>query len=171
MKAGIGYVSEDRQNLGLFMDMSIAENMESNNIDNLNSGLLISRKKTDVIAQKNTDLFNIKCSSINQKIRDLSGGNKQKVCLSRWISYPPKILIIDEPTLGVDVGSKEEIYTILDELAQGGMSIIMISSDMIETLSIGDRIMVMYEGTVMEILDRAKTNEEEVVSLTSGISV
>ena len=101
----------------------------------------------------------------------MSGGNQQKVCLARWTSYRPDILIVDEPTLGVDVGSKEEIYTLLNQLTREGMSIIMVSSDMIETLSVGDRIMVMHEGRVMRIVDRDKINEEEIVALASGLEL
>lgn len=121
------------------------------------------------MAEKNVKDFSIHCSGVNQEVRYLSGGNKQKVCLSRWISYRPQLLIVDEPTLGVDVGSKEEIYTILNALARDGIAIIMVSSDMMETLSMGDKIMVMYEGRMMRILDRAKTNEQEIVSYSSGI--
>lgn len=174
MEHGIGYVTEDRQGLGLFMDMSIAENMESNNIDTLQSGPFASFKKARLMAEQNVKDFNIQCSGIQcsgieQKVRNLSGGNKQKVCLSRWISYRPQLLIVDEPTLGVDVGAKEEIYSILNALSRDGIAIIMISSDMIETLSLGDKIMVMYEGRMMKIFDRKQTNEQEIVSYSSGI--
>jgi ABC-type sugar transport system ATPase subunit len=120
---------------------------------------------------KNVDDFNIRCTSIGQLVRTLSGGNQQKVCLSRWISRRPRVLIVDEPTLGVDVGAKEEIYTILNRLAGEGMSIIMISSDMIETLSMGDRIMVMCGGRMMDILDRKSCTEEEIVAMASGLEL
>jgi ABC-type sugar transport system ATPase subunit len=169
MEHGIGYVTEDRQGLGLFMDMSIAENMESNNIDTLQSGPFASFKKARLMAEQNVKDFNIQCSGIEQKVRNLSGGNKQKVCLSRWISYRPQLLIVDEPTLGVDVGAKEEIYTILNALSRDGIAIIMISSDMIETLSLGDKIIVMYEGRMIKIFDREQINEQEIVSYSSGI--
>ncbi len=171
MNAGIGYATEDRKKLGLFMGMSIYENMESNNIDILNEGIFISRKNTEKMAEDNVSRFRIISSSIYQNVHSLSGGNQQKVCLSRWIYYQPKILIVDEPTLGVDVGSKEEIYTILNELTKEGMSIIMISSDMMETLSLGDRIMVMYEGRMMAVMDRKHCTEENIVALASGIEM
>jgi len=171
MRAGIGYVTEDRKKLGLFMDMSIAENMESNNVDSLTPGPFSLKRSIERMALKNVEDFNIRCSGIDQQVRTLSGGNQQKVCLSRWTSYRPKILIVDEPTLGVDVGSKEEIYAILNQLTREGMSIIMISSDMIETLAMGDRIMVMHEGRVMRILDRDKSSEEDVVALASGLEL
>ena len=169
MKAGIGYVTEDRKKLGLFMEMTITENMESNNIDSLTAGPFSQKRSIEAMASKNVEDFNIRCSGIGQKVRTLSGGNQQKVCLSRWISYKPDILIVDEPTLGVDVGSKEEIYTILNRLTAEGLSIIMISSDMIETLSMGDRIMVMHEGAVMGIVDRGKASEEDIMALASGL--
>ncbi|MHC5058385.1 MAG: ATP-binding cassette domain-containing protein, partial [Planctomycetota bacterium] len=116
MKAGIGYVTEDRKKLGLFMDMSIAENMESNNIDSLTPGPFSLKRSIERMASRNVEDFGIRCSGIEQKVSTLSGGNQQKVCLSRWVSYRPRILIVDEPTLGVDVGSKEEVYTILNQL-------------------------------------------------------
>jgi ABC-type sugar transport system ATPase subunit len=171
MNAGIGYVTEDRKKLGLFMEMGVAANMESNNIDSLTPGPFSVKKSIEMMASANVDDFNIRCSSIHQKVKTLSGGNQQKVCLSRWTSYKPRILIVDEPTLGVDVGSKEEIYTILNRLTSDGMSIVMISSDMIETLSMGDRIMVMSAGRVMRIMDREKASEEDIVSLASGLEL
>ncbi|MHC4248703.1 MAG: sugar ABC transporter ATP-binding protein [Planctomycetota bacterium] len=171
MKAGVGYVTEDRKKLGLFMEMSIAENMESNNIDSLTPGLFSSKEAIKGMASRNVEDFGIRCSGIEQKVSTLSGGNQQKVCLSRWVSYRPKILIVDEPTLGVDVGSKEEVYAILNRLTRDGMSVIMISSDMIETLSMGDRIMVMHEGRATRILDRAGATEEEIVALASGLEL
>jgi ABC-type sugar transport system ATPase subunit len=171
MQAGIGYVTEDRKKLGLFMEMGIAENMESNNIDSLTPGPFSSRPSIERMAWENVEDFSIRCSGIDQKVKTLSGGNQQKVCLSRWISYRPRILIVDEPTLGVDVGSKEDVYTMLNRLTGEGMSIIMISSDMMETLSMGDRIMVMYEGRVMRILDRAGSSEEDLVALASGLEL
>jgi len=171
MKAGIGYATEDRKKFGLFMDMGIAENMESNNIDALTPGVFSVKERVEEMATTNVESFSIRCSGIDQKVRTLSGGNQQKVCLSRWISYRPRILIVDEPTLGVDVGSKEDIYSILNQLTEEGMSVIMISSDMMETLSMGDRIIVMHEGRVTGILDRAGSTEEEVVALASGLAV
>lgn len=171
MKCGIGYVTEDRKKLGLFMEMGIAENMESNNIDNLTPGPLSVKSSIEKMASDNVNSFRIRCSGIDQKVKTLSGGNQQKVCLSRWTSFKPKVLIVDEPTLGVDVGSKEEIYTILNRLTREGMAIIMISSDMIETLSMGDRIMVMSGGRIMRISDRLKISEEEIVTLASGLEL
>jgi ribose transport system ATP-binding protein len=171
MKAGIGYVSEDRKTLGLFLDMTIAENMESNNIDQLTPGLLVSHEGVAAMATDNVEAFDIRCASIGQAVRTLSGGNQQKVCLSRWTSFRPKILIVDEPTLGVDVGSKEEIYGILNRLTGAGMAVIMISSDMIETLAMGDCVMVMHEGRVTRILPRSECREEEIVALASGIEL
>lgn len=171
MKAGIGYVTEDRKKLGLFMEMGVAANMESNNIDSLSPGIFSIRKDIEAMAAGNVSDYNIRCSGIDQKVKTLSGGNQQKVCLSRWTSYKPRILIVDEPTLGVDVGSKEEIYTILNRLARDGMSIVMISSDMIETLSMGDRIMVVSGGRVMRIMDREKVSEEDIVALASGLEL
>ncbi|MCX5647957.1 MAG: sugar ABC transporter ATP-binding protein [Planctomycetota bacterium] len=169
MKAGIGYVTEDRKKLGLFLEMGIAENMESNNIDSLTPGPLSSRRRIERMALRNVENFNIRCSGIDQKVQTLSGGNQQKVCLSRWISYRPRILIVDEPTKGVDVGAKEEIYTLLNRLTREGISIIMISSDMLETLSLGDRILVMHEGSMMRIVDRDGIGEEDIVAWASGL--
>ena len=171
MAAGIGYMTEDRKKLGLFMDMGIAENMESNNIDTLTAGPFSMRRRTEAMARDNVDAFNIRCSGIRQQVQTLSGGNQQKVCLSRWVSFRPRILIVDEPTAGVDVGAKEEIYTILNELTREGMAVIMISSDMVETLAMGDRVMVMCAGRVMRIIESARAGEEEIVTLASGLQL
>jgi ribose transport system ATP-binding protein len=171
MRAGIGYVTEDRKQLGLFMDMGIAENMESNNIDRLDPGPFSIRRSIESLASQNVRDFSIRCSGVDQPVGTLSGGNQQKVCLSRWISYNPRVLIVDEPTLGVDVGAKEEIYALLNRLTGEGLSIVMISSDMTETLSMGDRILVMCEGRAMGILDRERCSEETLVALASGLAL
>jgi len=169
MRAGIGYVTEDRKKLGMFSGMDIAGNMESNNIDRLACGPFTVRDRIKAMAEQNVAQFGIRCAGIDQPVVTLSGGNQQKVCLSRWIAYRPRILIVDEPTIGVDVGAKEEIYTLLNRLTGDGMSIIMISSDMIETLSMGDRLMVMCEGRMMQVMDRAAASEEEIVAVASGL--
>ncbi len=171
MKVGIGYATEDRKKLGLFMSMSIQENMESNNIDKISSVPFSIKKLIENMASKNVLDFNIQCSNPAQTVNTLSGGNQQKVCLSRWVSYKPEILIVDEPTLGVDVGSKEEIYNILNQLTREGMSIIMISSDMIETLTMGDRVMVMHDGNLMRILNKNQSTEKNIIALASGIKI
>lgn len=171
MRYGLAYVTEDRNKLGLFTEMSIVENMTSNNIDTYIERPFFRKNEFELLTFNNVREFKIRCSDIDQKVKTLSGGNRQKVCLSRWISFQPKILIVDEPTLGVDVGSKEEIYMMLNNLTEAGMTIIMISSDMIETLSMGDRIMVMHGGRIMGVLEGNDKKEENVVALASGIEI
>jgi ribose transport system ATP-binding protein len=110
----------------------------------------------------------IKASSAEQKIRELSGGNQQKVLLARWLCTDPKLLILDEPTRGIDVGAKAEIYRLMRELADRGAVVLMISSDMEEILSVSDRIAVMHEGEITGVLDRAECSEENVMQLAVG---
>jgi ribose transport system ATP-binding protein len=171
VRDGIGYVSEDRKKLGLFLDMSIAANMEPNNLERLGSGPVSDQRAIAEMVDQGVADFGVKCADVSQPIKELSGGNQQKVCLARWTAFQPKVLIVDEPTLGVDVGAKEDIYTILNRLAADGMAIIMISSDMIETLSLGDRIMVMCDGRVSKIISREDCTEEEIVALASGLDL
>jgi ribose transport system ATP-binding protein len=170
MQSGIGYVSEDRKNLGLFLDMSIADNMESNNLDRVSTSPLSDRQALREMAANGVTDFGVKCASLQQSVKELSGGNQQKVSLARWTAFHPKVLIVDEPTLGVDVGAKEEIYNILNQLTAQGMAVIMISSDMLETLSMGDRIMVMCGGRVMKIVEREACSEADIVALASGLN-
>jgi ribose transport system ATP-binding protein len=170
MKNGIGYLPKDRKECGLFLDMMVWENIEAPNIYKLSNGLLLSNKNRFRVTEEYRDKLRIDTPSIRQRLLNLSGGNQQKVSLAKWLLYNPRILIIDEPTRGIDVGAKVAIYRILDRLAsEEGISIIIISSEIIEILSVGNRIAVLFEGKIMGILKRRDANEELITQLASGI--
>lgn len=170
MKNGIGYLPKDRKELGLFLDMMVWENIEAPNIYKLSNGLFLSNKNRFNVAEEYRDKLRIDTPSIRQRLLNLSGGNQQKVSLAKWLLYKPRILIIDEPTRGIDVGAKVAIYRILDRLAsEEGVSIIIISSEVIEVLSVGNRIAVLFEGKIMGIIKRKDANEELITQLASGI--
>jgi ABC-type sugar transport system ATPase subunit len=120
------------------------------------------------MVQKYVDKLNIRTPSLEQRVLNLSGGNQQKVVLAKWLASDPKVLILDEPTRGIDVGAKAEVYAIMNDLVQQGIGIIMISSEMPEILAISDRILVMYEGRIMGELTRAEATQERIMTLASG---
>jgi ribose transport system ATP-binding protein len=167
MNYGLGYVSEDRKELGLFLDMTIKDNFIAPNLQRFSNGVLFNPQKAEATTKEFCKKLGIKIDSIHQKAAHLSGGNQQKLCLAKWIVFNPKILIIDEPTKGVDVGAKSSIYKILRKLARSGISIIVISSDMIETLSLGTRIITMGEGRITGELKRTIATEDQVLLLSS----
>ena len=169
IKNGIGYLSENRKELGLFINMEYRENIESNNIEKFTKNLILSRKKRDSVSEQLKNKFDIKIPSIQQIVLNLSGGNQQKVSISKWIYSNLKILIVDEPTIGVDVGAKFSIYNILKEINKNGVSIIMISSDINETLNVSDRIIVMYEGKIGGSMTSKQASEEKILKMASGL--
>lgn len=146
---GIGYLTEDRRNLGVFWDMSVWQNAGAAIIDQLTSfANVLDRRRIEEMASKSIQDLQIKTAGLNQTIRYLSGGNQQKVLLARWLNVKPKILILDEPTRGVDVGAKAEIRRVIQELVNQGISAIVISSDLEELLAMSDRILVMSNGSI-----------------------
>ncbi|KLU39729.1 MAG: hypothetical protein AA931_06970 [Peptococcaceae bacterium 1109] len=163
---GLGYLTEDRRNLGVFWDMSVWQNMSSTIIDQLTNlrGVLDNNRIRET-ATGAIDQLQIKTPSIHQLIRYLSGGNQQKVLLARWLNARPKVLILDEPTRGVDVGAKAEIRRVIQELAQQGISVIVISSDLEELLAISHRVMVMANGSVKGEFLAKDVSTDEVMAL------
>ena len=161
---GIGYASEDRKRLGLVLPMSVRENTTMAIHDQVaNSlGFLSSRKEND-ITQEYVRRLQIKISSVEQVTRNLSGGNQQKVVLAKWLAIQPKVLILDEPTRGIDVGAKTEVHRIIAELADQGVAILMISSELPEVLHVSDRILVMHEGRLTAELTREEATEERIM--------
>jgi ABC-type sugar transport system ATPase subunit len=147
MAAGIGYLPEDRKEQGLFLEMNVAENIAAARLDAF-GGWQVRDAKVTTTAQQFMQKIRIAAASARTRVVQLSGGNQQKVLLSRWLLREPGILIVDEPTRGIDVGAKAEIYKILRELADRGKAIIAISSDLPEVLAICDRILVMREGQI-----------------------
>lgn len=160
---GIAYVTEDRKTAGLILIEDIMRNISLPNYNKLKRGMLIDENKEIKTAEDCRKRFNIKSSSILQKTGNLSGGNQQKVILSRWIFAEPDILILDEPTRGIDVGAKYEIYTMMNKLADSGKSILFISSEMPEILGMCDRVYVMNDGRIAGELDRAEASAESIM--------
>ncbi len=169
LKLGIAYASEDRRQLGLVMPMSVTANISLPMLKTyLNRfGLLRSRAEV-ATAHKFRDRLNIRTPSVYADVARLSGGNQQKVMLSKWLNADPKLLILDEPTRGIDVGAKAEVHHMISELAEQGIAIIMISSDLPEVLGMSDRVLVMREGRQMALLDRAAATEETIMAAAMG---
>jgi ABC-type sugar transport system ATPase subunit len=168
IKHGIGYLPEDRKEHGLFLEMSIAYNIVSGNLKAVSRNNLIKSKQIISLSNKLKDRLRIVCPSVRSKVEQLSGGNQQKVIFAKWLLVNPKILIVDEPTRGIDVGTKSEIYRIIRELSSKGTSIIIISSDLPEVLTISDRIIVMHNGRITGELSRDDATEEKIMQYASG---
>ncbi|MEA5014763.1 MAG: ATP-binding cassette domain-containing protein [Candidatus Limiplasma sp.] len=162
--AGIAYVTEDRKGNGLVLMQSIRYNITLANLSALCPGLAIEQNKEIQIADEFKQAINIKAPSVEQKLSNLSGGNQQKVQLAKWMYLKPKLLILDEPTRGIDVGAKHEIYTLMNTLVEQGMSIIMISSELPEVLGMSDRIYVMSQGKITGEFITSETTEEIIMT-------
>lgn len=160
---GLAYVTEDRKTAGLILIDDIKRNISLASLKKLSEKAVINNNKEIQVAEEYRKKLNIKSSSILQRTGDLSGGNQQKVVLSRWIFSDPDILILDEPTRGIDVGAKYEIYTIINELAKQGKSIIIISSELPEVLGMSDRVYVMNEGRIVGELGRESASQESIM--------
>ena len=165
IKAGIGYVPEDRRRHGVVLEMDVAANASLASLSKLSRHGLLDRDAEDRSAQTYVDRFRIKTPSIYSETGTLSGGNQQKVALARWLATEPSVLILDEPTQGVDVGSKAEIHGLMQELAERGLAILMISSELPEILGMSDRIGVMRAGTIRAILPREEATQASLVAL------
>lgn len=168
MEHGIGFITEDRKTEGLMLDKSIRENISLCNLRRISKSSVISREaEKNMVAEAIKDL-RIKCFGSYHECNNLSGGNQQKVVLAKWILTNPKILILDEPTRGVDIGAKKEIYSIINKLAAQGVAIIMVSSELPEVLGMSDNIMVVREGEVRGIISYEEANQERVMTLATG---
>jgi len=164
ISSGIAYATEDRKAYGLVLIQEIKNNITLANLDEISDGrVVINEPKEMTITSKYRDTLNIKCSSIRQLAVNLSGGNQQKVVLSKWLFANPEILILDEPTRGIDVGAKYEIYTIINRLASEGKGIILISSELPEILGVCDRIYVMRDGKIVGELPASEASQEIVM--------
>jgi ABC-type sugar transport system ATPase subunit len=171
MKKGIAYTSENRKSEGLFLNMSISHNCSCPQLGRFSNILgCLKEKQIGEFSKTCINKFNIVTTSGKQLVRNLSGGNQQKVLLSMWLGIDPKLLIVDEPTKGVDVGAKEEIYEIIRSLADAGTAVIVISSDLLEILTISDRIAVVKDGRITGVLDRNEADEEKIISYATGQS-
>ena len=165
IKKGIAYVSEDRKGNGLVLIQNIKYNITLADLECLQNGLSIDENKEIQMANELKSSMNIKAPSIMQKVGNLSGGNQQKVQLAKWLFAKPKVLILDEPTRGIDVGAKYEIYTLMNRLVEEGMSIIMISSELPEVLGMSDRLYVMSGGSITGELSAEEADERKVMAM------
>jgi ABC-type sugar transport system ATPase subunit len=168
--AGLAMVQEDRKLLSLFMDLPILFNMSVAEMPRLARLGMIQHGRVNENARRFVDQLHIKLARLDNPVRSLSGGNQQKTILARWLATSPKLLIMDEPTHGVDVGAKAEIYELMRSLAESGISIILISSELPEILAMADRVVVMHEGAVTAILDRASCDEPTIMKYAAGLA-
>ena len=167
VKAGICYLSEDRKRFGLMLDKSVTENSTIASVDMFLKGGLIDDAKMREVSEKTNALMRTKTPSMEQLLKNLSGGNQQKVIIARWLIKNCDIFIFDEPTRGIDVGAKSEIYNLMEDLVKQGKSIIMISSELPEVLRMSDRVVVMCEGRVTGELDIADATQENIMTLAT----
>ena len=167
VKCGIGYLSEDRKRYGVAVQKTVAENTTMATVHQFMRGIFINRKKEAAVAQEYVDALATKTPSVDQLVVNLSGGNQQKVVIAKWLTRDSDILIFDEPTRGIDVGAKNEIYKLMNKLAAEGKSIIMISSEMTEILRMSDRIVVMCEGKKTGEIGIAEATQEKIMNLAT----
>jgi len=167
IKNGLAYVSEDRKGNGLILIDDIKQNITLANLKAIADNYVVDKHKEIEVAEKYRTSLNIKTPSIEQKVQNLSGGNQQKVAIGKWLFVEPNILILDEPTRGIDVGAKYEIYTIMNELVAKGLSVIMISSELPEVLGMSDRIYIMAEGRMTGELTREEATQENIMELAT----
>jgi len=163
--AGIGFVPEDRNLLGLILGMNVRENITLPDLDNNNQYSIINKTEETQITDFYVGSMKIKASNIEQQIKTLSGGNQQKIVVAKWLATHPKVLILDEPTRGIDINAKHEIYELMNRLTKDGVGIIMVSSEMSEILGMSDRIMVMYGGKIAEELSREEATQEKIMEI------
>ncbi|WP_066501644.1 sugar ABC transporter ATP-binding protein [Abyssisolibacter fermentans] len=167
IKNGLAYVSEDRKGNGLILIEDVKQNITLANLKSIADAFVVKKNEEIKVAEKYRKSLNIKTPSIQQKVRNLSGGNQQKVALGKWLFVEPNILILDEPTRGIDVGAKYEIYTIMNELVVKGLSVIMISSELPEVLGMSDRIYVMAEGKMTGELKIEEATQENIMEMAT----
>ena len=169
MNLGIALVNEDRKGKGLLQDDSTKQNISLANLEQMcHYGCFVDRKKEAEIGKEMAGQLSVKCAGIEQLVRYLSGGNQQKVVLAKWLLRKPKILILDEPTRGIDVGSKDEIYQMIASLAGQGIAILLLSSEIAEVLSLAHRILIMKDGEIRGERSGNGTTENEILMIAAG---
>lgn len=166
---GISLVPEDRKGQGLVLGMSCRDNITLPQIDEIRNGLFVATSEEDKVFDKYHDMLSIKTPNSKQSVGNLSGGNQQKIVIGKWLAMNPKVLIVDEPTRGIDVGSKSEIHNLLRELASMGYAVIVISSEMPEVLRVSDRIVAMYHGRITRTFTAEEVTEDNLIQAISGI--
>ncbi len=168
IKAGIGFITEDRKTEGLLLEKGIGENIEIANLRKVSNKSVLSKDKSKKVVGKGIEEFKIKCTGPEHECNNLSGGNQQKVVLSKWIATEPKILILDEPTRGVDIGAKKEIYNVINDMAKQGVAVILVSSELPEILGMSDRIVVVHEGRITGVIEASEADQAKVMTLATG---
>lgn len=170
IRSGLGLLTEDRKKTGIMGVLSVRDNMSVAALPRFSPSGILKRRSITSSCEKQRERLALKTPSLNQLIQYLSGGNQQKVLISRWLLTDPEILMIDEPTRGIDVGAKSEIHRIMSQLAQQGKAIIMVSSEMPEVLGMSDRVIVMSEGRITGELDRSEATQERIMELAAPSS-
>jgi len=169
LRLGIAHVPEDRQGQGLVLEMSIGDNITLPQVATLAKGPFLDGSAEDEVTRTYGQSMEIRAAGWGENAKNLSGGNQQKVVLAKWLATKPSILILDEPTKGIDVGTKAAVHAFISELASKGLSIIMISSELPEILGMSDRILVMYEGRVRALFDKKDTDESSILKAATGV--
>ena len=167
IELGIGLVPEDRKKEGALLGMSIRCNINMPIYQRISKGTVINEKKEEEIAQTYRKEISIKTPTLDQLVKNLSGGNQQKVILAKWLAADSELLIFDEPTRGIDVGAKQEIYTLINHLVEQGKTVLMISSEMEELMGMSDRILILAEGNMTGELNKSEFNQERIMQLAS----
>jgi ribose transport system ATP-binding protein len=168
IRSGLLLAPEDRRQHGLVLEQSVGRNLSLPNLMSVSRAGLVSFRAERDLGVELCQRLTVRSAGLNQIVGQLSGGNQQKVVLGKWLARTPKVLILDEPTRGVDVGARSEIYGIMDQLASAGVAVLMISSDLEEVLGMSDRVLVLHEGRWAGELSRAELNEEAVMRLATG---
>ena len=166
--AGMGLVTEDRKDEGLILDMPIAANVSLARMDAVSRRGVLSRAREEALARERGRALRLRCGSVRDPVSSLSGGNQQKVVLAKWLASEPRVLLLDEPTRGVDVGAKAEIYAILRALAERGLALLMVSSELPELIALCDRVLVMADHRIAGELPRGAATEEAILRLAYG---
>jgi len=167
IRLGIGLIPENRKEAGCFLEMTVKWNISFANIRNISRGFLVNRKKEDEQAAGYRDMLRIKTPSLDQRVKNLSGGNQQKIVLAKTLATKSNIIVFDEPTRGIDVGARQEIYKLMSQLVEEGKAILMITSDMEELLGMSDRIMVIAEGSISGFIEKSEFSQNRVLELAS----
>jgi D-xylose transport system ATP-binding protein len=170
IERGIGFVTEDRKRLGLILDQTILNNMTLAGLQQISGVFLTDQNKEFAAGERARKDLRIKANSVRAIVGTLSGGNQQKVVLAKWLLTNPKVLFLDEPTRGIDVGAKQEIYQQINELAQKGLAIVLVSSELPEVLGLSDRIVVLHEGKIAGEFSRVEATPEKVMAAATGNS-
>lgn len=169
IELGMAFITEDRKDEGLMLDNSITCNLDLPNFPSITDmRIFLNRKKEARLSEESIRNFSIKCTGGEHICGNLSGGNQQKVVFAQWLHTEPRILLLDEPTRGVDVGAKQEIYSIITKLAEGGAAVVMVSSELPEVLGMSDRILVIHDGKAAGLLERRDATQDKIMTLATG---